>query len=75
MFDNAKPYIAMISLQFGYAGMHIITKISLNNGMSHFVLVVYRHIVATVVLAPLAYFLERCYRHIYLSFLANTCFI
>ncbi|XP_057853596.1 WAT1-related protein At5g07050 [Cryptomeria japonica] len=59
MFHKAKPYIAMISLQFGYAVMHIITKMSLNNGMNHFVLVVYRHIVATVVLAPFAYFLER----------------
>lgn len=49
----------MISLQFGYAGMNIITKVSLTNGMSHYVLVVYRHAVATIVIAPFAFFVER----------------
>ncbi|CAA2983878.1 WAT1-related At5g07050-like [Olea europaea subsp. europaea] len=58
-FEKAKPYIAMISLQFGYAGMNIITKASLNRGMSHFVLVVYRHAFATAVIAPFALVLER----------------
>eukprot|EP01018_Ginkgo_biloba_P006076 Gb_16150 [translate_table: standard] len=58
-FEKSKPYIAMISLQFGYAGMNIITKVSLNRGMSHYVLVVYRHAVATAVIAPFAFFVER----------------
>ncbi|CAA3015152.1 WAT1-related At5g07050-like [Olea europaea subsp. europaea] len=57
--EKAKPYIAMISLQFGYAGMNIITKVSLNRGMSHYVLVVYRHAFATAVIAPFALVLER----------------
>ncbi|CAA2969255.1 WAT1-related At5g07050-like [Olea europaea subsp. europaea] len=57
--EKAKPYIAMISLQFGYAGMNIITKVSLNTGMSHYVLVVYRHAFATAVIAPFALVLER----------------
>ncbi|KAI3445183.1 hypothetical protein Pfo_001848 [Paulownia fortunei] len=57
--NNCKPYIGMISLQFGYAGMNIITKISLNGGMSHYVLVVYRHAFATAVIAPFAFFFER----------------
>jgi len=56
LFEKSKPYIAMISLQFGYAGMNIITKVSLTNGMSHYVLVVYRHAVATAVIAPFAFF-------------------
>eukprot|EP00253_Pinus_taeda_P010098 PITA_10098 len=59
LIENSKPYVAMISLQFGYAGMNIITKVSLNRGMNHFVLVVYRHAAATVVLAPFAFFIER----------------
>jgi hypothetical protein len=58
-FQRCKPYIAMISLQFGYAGMNIITKVSLNRGMSHYVLVVYRHAFATAVIAPFAIILER----------------
>lgn len=49
----------MISLQFGYAGMNIITKVSLNRGMSHYVLVVYRHAFATAAIAPFALVLER----------------
>lgn len=57
--QKCKPYIAMISLQFGYAGMNIITKVSLNRGMSHYVLVVYRHAFATAVIAPFAIILER----------------
>ncbi|MQM18472.1 hypothetical protein Taro_051465 [Colocasia esculenta] len=56
--QRAKPYIAMISLQFGYAGMNIITKKSLNHGMSHYVLVVYRHAFATLSIAPFALFLQ-----------------
>jgi drug/metabolite transporter (DMT)-like permease len=58
-FEKAKPYIAMICLQFGYAGMNVITKVSLNGGMSHYVLVVYRHAFATVSIAPFALLLER----------------
>uniref|UniRef100_A0A7N0TRI5 WAT1-related protein n=1 Tax=Kalanchoe fedtschenkoi TaxID=63787 RepID=A0A7N0TRI5_KALFE len=57
--ENSKPYcFAMISLQFGYAGMNIITKVSLNRGMSHHVLVVYRHAIATAVIAPFAFCLQ-----------------
>jgi len=59
LIEQSKPYVAMISLQFGYAGMNIISKVSLTRGMNHFVLVVYRHAAATVVLAPFAFFLER----------------
>ncbi|KAK9671256.1 hypothetical protein RND81_12G017200 [Saponaria officinalis] len=58
-YEKSKPYIAMIGLQFGYAGMNIVTKVSLNGGMSHYVLVVYRHAFATAVIAPFALILER----------------
>ncbi|MCD7459325.1 hypothetical protein HAX54_040636 [Datura stramonium] len=49
----------MISLQFGYAGMNIITKVSLSRGMSHYVLVVYRNAFAAALIAPFALILER----------------
>ncbi|KAM6543401.1 hypothetical protein CsatB_007848 [Cannabis sativa] len=54
-----KPYLAMVSLQFGYAGMYIISMVSFKHGMSHFVLSVYRHVVAFVLIAPFAFVLER----------------
>lgn len=59
VFNRAKPYLAMISLQFGYAGMYIITMVGLKRGLSHWILVVYRHAVATLVIAPFALVLER----------------
>ncbi|XP_028798657.1 WAT1-related protein At5g07050-like [Neltuma alba] len=57
--ESSKHYIAMIALQFGYAGMNIITKVSLNQGMSHYVLVVYRHAFATASIAPFVFIFER----------------
>ncbi|EEF48375.1 Auxin-induced protein 5NG4, putative [Ricinus communis] len=56
---KVKPFIAIVSLQFGYAGMYIITMVSLKRGMSHYILAVYRHVVATLVIAPFALVLER----------------
>lgn len=58
-FTKIKPYLFIILLQFGYAGMYIITMITLKHGMSNFILVVYRHAVATLAIAPFAFFLER----------------
>ncbi|GFP89792.1 wat1-related protein at1g21890 [Phtheirospermum japonicum] len=49
----------MVALQFGYAGMYIITLVSLKGGFSHWILVFYRHVVATLVVSPFAYFLEK----------------
>lgn len=59
VFSKAKAYLAIVSLQFGFAGMYIITKVSLNHGMSNYVLVVYRHLAATAAIAPFALILER----------------
>ncbi|KAK4276744.1 hypothetical protein QN277_014857 [Acacia crassicarpa] len=56
---KVKPYLAMVSLQFGYAGMYIITMVSFSHGLSHWILSVYRHIIAFLVIAPFAFFLER----------------
>jgi hypothetical protein len=58
-YDRAKPFLAVILLQFGYAGMFTITKHALDEGMSQHVLVVYRHAVATIVIAPFAFIFDR----------------
>lgn len=57
--NKIKPYLAILSLQFGFAGMYVISMVSLKHGMSHFILATYRHVVATLVVAPFAFFLER----------------
>lgn len=58
-FNKMKAYLAMVGLQFGYAGMYIISLVSLKGGFSHWILVVYRHVVASLVFCPFAYFLEK----------------
>ncbi|XP_057974111.1 WAT1-related protein At4g08290-like isoform X2 [Malania oleifera] len=49
----------MVSLQFGSAGMYIISMVTLNHGMSRYVLIVYRNAVAALTIAPFAIALER----------------
>ncbi|KAL8162176.1 hypothetical protein V2J09_013665 [Rumex salicifolius] len=57
--SRSKAYIAVIWLQFGYAGMAIIAKFALNQGLNNYSFVVYRHVVATIAIAPFALIFER----------------
>jgi len=59
VMSEIKPYLAMVLLQVGYAGMYIVAVASLKKGMNHYILVVYRNIVATLVMAPFALYFER----------------
>ncbi|ESW34666.1 hypothetical protein PHAVU_001G170400 [Phaseolus vulgaris] len=59
LFNRLKPFIGVVFLQFGYAGMDVLSKAALNKGMSNYVFVVYRHVFAFVVMAPFAVFLEK----------------
>lgn len=58
-FQKAKPFLGVVFLQFGFAGMDVLSKAALNHGMSNYVLVVYRHAVATAVIAPFAVILDK----------------
>ncbi|EOY16718.1 Nodulin MtN21 /EamA-like transporter family protein isoform 2 [Theobroma cacao] len=58
VMENHKPYIAMLFVQFIYAGMALFSKAAIAKGMSPYVFVVYRQAFATVALAPFAFFLE-----------------
>lgn len=51
--------VNMVVVQFGYAGMNIISTLAMDTGMNPFVHVAYRQIFATLVISPLAYFIER----------------
>lgn len=59
VYNQALPYVAMVLMRFGSAGMPIVAKYALNRGMSQHVLVVYRFIIATLVLAPFAIVFDR----------------
>ena len=54
-----KPFFAAIFMQVGLSGMDILSKAALNQGMSNYALVVYRHAIATVVMAPFAAILDK----------------
>lgn len=59
ILNQVKPYIAVILMQTFYAFMTVIAKLALNQGLSERVLVPYRMAVASAIIAPFAYVLER----------------
>jgi len=60
-FKIYKSYLLILGIQLGSAGMFVITMAALNKGMSHYVFVVYCNVIATIALAPFAFFLEKYY--------------
>ncbi|THG03872.1 hypothetical protein TEA_000586 [Camellia sinensis var. sinensis] len=69
VWKKGKPYVMMVGLQCGAAGMFIITDATLKQGMSRYVLIVYRNAFAAITLAPFAFFFERPLLDQNLSFL------
>ncbi|RDX74752.1 WAT1-related protein, partial [Mucuna pruriens] len=59
VYREFKPHLLMVLVQVGYTFLYFITEASFNHGMSPYVYVTYRHIVAVVLMFPFAYFLER----------------
>lgn len=57
--SNTKAYVVVFLIRFIYAIMQILTKATFNNGMSTSVFVFYRHLVASLFMIPIAFFLER----------------
>lgn len=55
----AKAYGAVVLIRLMYSGMHVMSKIALDQGMNPFVFVFYRHTTAALVLIPAAFVLER----------------
>jgi hypothetical protein len=53
------PYAAMSLVQLAYGGSNILMKIALEKGLNQIVFVVYRHVIAVILLGPLAYVIER----------------
>ncbi|WJX12279.1 hypothetical protein P8452_02794 [Trifolium repens] len=57
--QRVKPFAIVILLQILFAIMNILTKLAMNNGMSNFVFVSYRNIIAFLVISPFAIYHER----------------
>lgn len=72
---KAMPFILVVLLQVGLAGMDILTKAVLNEGMSNYVLVVYRHGVAAIVMAPFAFYFDKYFLYPFLSQNTVQCLV
>uniref|UniRef100_A0A5B7AIG7 WAT1-related protein n=1 Tax=Davidia involucrata TaxID=16924 RepID=A0A5B7AIG7_DAVIN len=59
MPERLQLHMAMLALQFGYAGFHVVSRAALNMGISKIVFPVYRNIIAFLLLLPFAYFFEK----------------
>jgi hypothetical protein len=59
MGKNCVPPVAMVLVQLGFAGMNVVSKLALEAGMSPYVLIAYRNLIAAAVISPVAYFVER----------------
>ncbi|KAK7382984.1 hypothetical protein VNO78_28649 [Psophocarpus tetragonolobus] len=57
--ERTQLHAAMLALQFGYAGFHVVSRAALNMGVSKLVFPVYRNIIALLLLLPFAYFFEK----------------
>lgn len=57
--DDYKPAMVMVGLQFTYSGVAVSTRAAILQGMNPRVFVVYRQAIATLLIAPLAYFTRR----------------
>ncbi|KAL0923903.1 hypothetical protein M5K25_004690 [Dendrobium thyrsiflorum] len=57
--NKLKLLITVFLLHLCYAGSHIVSRLALNMGISKLLLLIYRNIIAVVLLAPFAYFLEK----------------
>ncbi|ESW08038.1 hypothetical protein PHAVU_009G013400 [Phaseolus vulgaris] len=57
--EKFQLHAAMLALQFGYAGFHVVSRAALNMGISKLVFPVYRNVIAFFLLLPFAYFLEK----------------
>ncbi|MED6134147.1 hypothetical protein PIB30_034550 [Stylosanthes scabra] len=59
VINGLKPAFGMIIVQVAYAGLSILYKLVVEDGMSMSVLIAYRTLIATSFVVPLAFFMER----------------
>ncbi|XP_038877968.1 WAT1-related protein At5g64700-like [Benincasa hispida] len=59
LLKGSCPILAMLPVQIFATGMQVLSKVILNHGTFIFALMAYRHLVATLCVAPFAFFFER----------------
>ncbi|KAG8099808.1 hypothetical protein GUJ93_ZPchr0013g34057 [Zizania palustris] len=56
---GTKAYAAVVLIRIMYSGMHVMSKVALDQGMNPLVFLFYRHTTAALVLIPATFILER----------------
>lgn len=69
---SIKAYAAVVLIRIMYSGMHVMSKIALDQGMNPLVFLFYRHTTAALVLIPITFVLERS-AHCQLCSLFTIC--
>ncbi|XP_054800972.1 WAT1-related protein At1g68170-like [Prosopis cineraria] len=59
LVEGLKPVMLMVVLQITYAGINVLLKLAVNDGMDLRIVIAYRFMFATLFIAPLALVLER----------------
>ncbi|NP_001359111.1 WAT1-related protein At5g64700 [Zea mays] len=59
MSGGAKAYAAVVLIRIMYSGMHVMSKVALDQGMNPLVFLFYRHTTAALVLIPVTFVVER----------------
>ncbi|RHN79888.1 hypothetical protein MtrunA17_Chr1g0182261 [Medicago truncatula] len=58
LFTKMKPFLAVLFMQITFAIMNVVTKTAMDNGLSSYVFVVYRHATAFTVIIPFSLYFE-----------------
>ncbi|KAJ7977832.1 WAT1-related protein [Quillaja saponaria] len=56
--DDLIPFLVMVFVQMGFAGMNITSKLAIQTGMDPIILVAYRQLFAFLSIAPFAFWME-----------------
>ncbi|KAI5448503.1 hypothetical protein KIW84_015784 [Lathyrus oleraceus] len=74
VLQGLKPSLLMVMVQIAFAGVNILYKLAVNDGMNLKIVVAYRFIFSTAFIAPLAFFIESgsLAQNFYLEALALT---
>ncbi|KAF3786426.1 WAT1-related protein [Nymphaea thermarum] len=59
VLDSFGPYVALVITQIAEPVANIIIKVAFENGLNQYVFLTYRQLVATLAIAPVAYYVER----------------
>ena len=57
--EEWKPIFVMLAVEVAYAAMNTMIKTAIDEGMNRLILITLRQLIATLFMAPVAYFRER----------------